>query len=137
MKVITLKGDTKTKKTQTITDIFAKLISMGGKEQYFKEEGKDNLDFKALVKYNGKTIAFCSIGYIADFGHLESEYILGGIVFASENEADTLINAYTTSFQEFPESIYETIIDKTNYKCFPVSEHTDLSNLVNEILATL
>lgn len=137
MKVITVKGDTKLGKTQVIMDIFKELILLGGKELYFKEEGKDNRDFKALVNYKNKTIAFCSIGYIADYGHLESEYILSGIEFASKNEADILLNAYTTPFEEFPEPVYEGIIGKNNYHSFPVTKQTDLAGLKNQIISMI
>lgn len=127
VKVITLNGETGSKKTELIGEIKKELCSQGAKEHFYKEEGADNNDFKALVTFNNKKIAFCSIGYIADKGHLESEYILRGLVFASKNNADILINAYTEPFKEFPESVYKRIVG--NYIKIPISKTSDLTSI--------
>ncbi len=95
------------------------------------------MDFKGLLNYQEKSIAFCSIGYIADYGHVESEYILSGIEFASRNNADVLINAYTTPFPEFPEPIYERIIGKKNYISIPISSTSNSSTLKNLIVSKI
>ena len=137
MKVITLKGDTQTGKTQIITEVFKDLIVQGAKEKIFQEEGKDRKDFKALLTFKEKNIAFCSIGYIADYGHVESEYILSGIEFASKNTADVLINAYTTPFSEFPESIYERIIGKSNYNPILVLSTSNKTALIQQIISNI
>ena len=116
MKIITVVGKDKSWKTSLITEVFEKVLGMGTLD-YFKREGEDNRDFKALISCGeNKKIAFCSIGDPADSKHLPSEYILRGLVFASKQEADILINAYSDSFDvvnetsEFSYETYETIV---------------------------
>lgn len=107
MKIITVIGPSKSGKTELIDYTFKQLSSDGieikTKEQIGKR-AKRTQDFKSVIKYGNKTIAFFSIGDPADckpsvdYDHLPSEYILSGLVYASENEADILINAYSESF---------------------------------------
>lgn len=137
MKVITLIGLTQCGKTTIITDVFKELCLNGAKEHVFLEEGNDKKDFKALVTFNGKKIAFNSIGYIADKGHLYSEYILSGIVFASEKEADILINTYTEPFPEFSQAVYENIIGKNNLFTVSVSKTSNSNAIKNQIISML
>lgn len=136
MRVITLIGETGAGKTQTITELYKYLCGNGAKEHLYSEEGSDKNDFKAFITFADKKIALCSIGYIADYGHLFSEYILSGIAFASKNEADVLINAYTEPFPEFPESIYEAIIGKCNYNPISInaSNHEEVKNQIIKIV---
>lgn len=126
MKIITLVGKDKTWKTTLIKRVYEEISK---KELlFYKNEGADNRDFKALVKWNNKKIAFCSIGDPADPKHLPSEYILRGLVFASKNEADILVNAYSKSFryenniEEFSYETYESIISvyKNNSLYIPI-----------------
>lgn len=136
MTIITLKGETCTGKTELITELYNELCMKDSKQHFYSEEGANKKDFKALITYSNKKIAFCSIGYIADYGHLDSEYILRGIVFASKNEADVLINAYTEPFPEFPESIYKAIIGKNKYNPIPIKDGSreDIKNKIYTIL---
>ena len=119
MKIITLFGADKSGKTTLIDYTYNQLLSkFDGKILIGRTvEGADKKDFKALIEYSGKKIAFCSIGDPADEKHLPSEYILSGLVFASENEADVLINAYSESFFDirngvstFSEATYKSIV---------------------------
>ena len=139
MTVITLKSETRVGKTEIITELYNELCMEDSKQHFYSEESADNKDFKALITFANKKIAFCSIGYIADYGHLVSEYILSGIVFASKNKADVLINAYTEPFPEFPESIYESIIGKRNYNPILVDANNrlDVKNQIYSILNQL
>ncbi len=145
MEIITLKGDDGAGKTKVITQIFEELFTQREIDGafYVKSEGADNQEFKALLKYNGKKIAFCSIGDPADFNektkyeHLPSEYILSGLVFASKNEADVLINAYRTQFSEFPESVYKALLGNNKYSPIPISTQSNLSDVKDQIIAKL
>ena len=138
MDVITLVGNTHSRKTQVITEIKDDLINNGAKLHLFFEEGADKKDFKALLTFKENRIAFCSIGYIADKGHLDSEYILRGLIFASKNNADVLINAYTTPFPEFPEDVYESIIGQSNlYVPVQIDKTSNLGAIKNFIISRL
>lgn len=127
LKIITVIGKRNTLKTTLITKVYNE-IQKNGILQFYKFEGADKQDFKALVKWNDKKIAFCSIGDPADPKHIPFEYILRGLVFASKNEADILINAYSKSFKpekgidEFPLALYEDIINihKDNKLYIPI-----------------
>lgn len=98
MKIITLKGKSDSGKTTAITNIFNKLKENGAVVQFFERTGANNKDFTALITYNNKKIAFCSIGDIADKGHSPIEYIMNGINFAYERNADIFINAITEDY---------------------------------------
>lgn len=119
MKIITVIGKRDTRKTTLITKVYNEILK-NGVLHFYKVEGADEQDFKALVKWNNKKVAFCSIGDPSDPNHIPSEYILRGLVFASKNEADILINAYSDSFtskngfNEFPLEIYEAIVNIHN-----------------------
>lgn len=95
MKIITLKGKSNSGKTTAITNIFEKLKGKGAVVQFFERTGADNKDFIALITYNNKEIAFCSIGDVADEGDSPIEYIMNGINFAYERNADIFINAFS------------------------------------------
>lgn len=101
MKIITLKGKSKSGKTTAITNIFNKLKEKCEAVQFFERTGADNKDFTALITYKNKKIAFCSIGDIADKGYSPIKYIMIGINFAYERNADIFINAIS----EDPDSI--------------------------------
>ena len=127
MKIITLVGKDRTWKTILIKSVYNEILKEG-LLLYYESEGADNQDFKALIKWNDKIIAFCSIGDPADPKHIPSEYILRGLVFASKKEADILVNAYSKSFryenniEEFSYETYESIISvyKNNSLYIPI-----------------
>lgn len=127
MKIITLVGKDRTRKTTLIKRVYNEILKEG-LLLYYESEGADNQDFKALIKWNDKIIAFCSIGDPADPKHIPSEYILRGLVFASKKEADILVNAYSKSFryenniEEFSYETYESIISvyKNNSLYIPI-----------------
>lgn len=95
MKIITLKGKSNSGKTTAITNIFEKLKELDTVVQFFERIGADKKDFMALITLNRKKIALCSIGDIADKGHSPIEYIMNGINFAYERNADIFINAFS------------------------------------------
>jgi len=119
MEIITVTGKDGAGKTPLISDIYDELKNIGKVEIPMKIEGKDKRDFKALVVYNNKRIAFCSIGDPADANHILIEYVLRGIIFASKNTADILINAYRiedndfSQFKEFPKQLFEKLLGDT------------------------
>lgn len=131
MKIITVVGKDKSWKTTLITEVYEEVLRKGTLD-YYKQEGEDNRDFKALISYGkNKKIAFCSIGDPSDSKHLPSEYILRGLVFASKQKADILINAYSESFDvynnttEFSYETYKAIVETKENKYVPIIMNKD------------
>lgn len=146
MIIITVVGEEGSGKSPLIHSLFDELVTKYNASVEIEKavEGKNKDDFKGMVKYNNKKIAFCSIGDPADineetgYKHIPSEYILSGLVFASKNEADILINAYSNPFDEFPESTYKSLISCSNFEYFPKNlNKNNFDELKAEILSKL
>ena len=143
MKIITVVGKDKSWKTTLITEVYEEVLRKGTLD-YYKREGENNRDFKALISCDkNKKIAFCSIGDPADPKHIPSEYILRGLVFASKREANILINAYSDSFNAtstvFSYETYESIvkIDTNTYKPIFMDKEKNLEKQKKENYETI
>ena len=143
MKIITVIGPDNSGKTELIDYTYNQLISNSEeikKREPIGNKSENSTDFKSVIKCGNKTIAFFSIGDPADckpsvdYDHLPSEYILSGLVYASENKDDILINAYSESFynretgvSEFSIETYKAIVIVNSNIFVPIQMKGNLS----------
>ncbi|MDY6030436.1 MAG: hypothetical protein SPI86_01610 [Treponemataceae bacterium] len=129
MKIITIFGDENVGKTTLVWDVFNKLMETGAELTYFHVFGADGRDFHAIVVWEGKIIAICSIGDVAyeedikDSGISEDEksflYVKNGIDMARKYKAEILLNVVSNSIKEKCPDIkekYEELLKDDNQK---------------------
>ncbi len=94
IRIITVSGKPDAGKTTLIWAVYNKLMETGGELTYFHIVGADARDFHAIVVWEGKIIALCSIGDVADKAVKDDwRYIREGIEMARNHEVEILINA--------------------------------------------
>lgn len=62
MRIIALRGGDNCGKTETLTMVYNSVITSGGNSTNKQQIGADPRDFSDIVNYNGKTIAFFTMG---------------------------------------------------------------------------
>ena len=108
MKIITIEGKENTGKTTLVKELYRYLNLRGAFVLYYEVTGAHYEDFHAVIIWNSKVIAFCSIGDYADKDVYNAEnklwpftYIEKGIELAIRKyPADILINTRTTNLNE-------------------------------------
>ena len=100
MKIITVTGEENVGKTELIWTVFDKLMKSGGELTYFHIVGEDANDFHAVLVWESKIIAVCSIGDKADKEKPVEQYIKDGIEMARRYCAEILINALSDTIDE-------------------------------------
>ena len=94
MKIITLKGTSKTGKTTTIRNIYQKLTVMkDSKILEFTPAGFDRTDFDAIVSVKNRIVVIRSYGD-------GISYVRTGLQYAKSKEADFLINAWNSNLDK-------------------------------------
>lgn len=111
--VITVTGAENVGKTTLVWAVYNKLLADGAESVYFHIVGADAKDFHAVVIWNGKIIAFCSIGDRADKKENNNwKYIEDGIEMALNHNAEILINALSLN-SGLTEGGYKNLLKKT------------------------
>ncbi len=94
--IITVFGPENSGKTTLIWAVYNKLMESGGELTYFHIVGADARDFHAIVVWEGKIIALCSIGDKVDEENKPKlddwQYVKDGIEIAKEYKAEILVN---------------------------------------------
>lgn len=123
LRVFTVIGKPDAGKTTLIWAVYNKLMETGGELTYFHIVGADARDFHAIVVWEGKIIALCSIGDIADKKENEKEedwdawkYIKDGIEMARNHEVEILINALSL----------EGVLNEGGYKDKIISKYKNI-----------
>ena len=123
MKVIMIEGESRVGKTTALNAIYDKLLSNGGiAVMPKKQEGSNEMDFSSIIDYNGKKIAFFTMGDYA-------RQVKGAIM--NFNSCDYVVCACNSNFSSTINLI------KEKYDTTIILKKSIEENITNNILAEL
>ncbi len=131
MKIITIEGNENTGKTTLVKELYRYLNLRGAFVLYYEVTGAHYEDFHAVIIWNSKVIAFCSIGDYADIDENKADdklwpyaYIKKGIELANKYSAIILINTKTSNLSNTDyKLLLKEIVKNENYISYKMKDN--------------